>query len=286
MLLAAPESPVPGWGHPVLAQPWEGTFSLQPTEPKGCSWRSGSRLAALGPCHHQRVQPGSLSPTAPQWPHNGPTMAPAPAPGVQEPGGWESTARGLGECRAGRQRCRSFPGCLWSSRGRGLSGDADGARLCALDPHAGLGLGPGCWGASQVSPVADVSVSPSPKVVPRQFPPQVKVGDGTIFPRFLAEWTGIFCAAQPTPLIPTRALWPKMFPSPFLRLDSIPPTLPPPSGNVAAINSLNASADAGAGCAKTPFLGPGLSWVSAVLGCAGASGTVGNAGNVQGLLST
>lgn len=77
-----------------------------------------------------------------------------------------------------------------------------------------------------------------------------------------------------------------MFPIPFLRLDSIPPTLPPPSGNVAAINSLNASADAGVGCAKTPFLGPGLSWVSAVLGSAVASGMVGSAGNGQGLLST
>lgn len=103
--------------------------------------------------------------------------------------------------------------------------------------------------------------------------PRWKVGDGTISPRSLGEWTGICCAAQPIPLTPTRALWPKMFPSPFLILDSIPPTLPPPSGNVAAINSLNASADAGAGCAKTPFLGPGLSWVSSVLGCAGASGS-------------
>lgn len=87
-------------------------------------------------------------------------------------------------------------------------------------------------------------------------------------------WSGqeFLVLLRPTPLPPTRALWPEMFPSPFLRLDSIPPTLPPPSGNVAAINSLNASADAGAGCARTPFLGPGLSWVRAVLGCAGASG--------------
>lgn len=75
-----------------------------------------------------------------------------------------------------------------------------------------------------------------------------------------------------------------MFPSPFPRLDSIPPALPPPSGNAAAINSLNASADAGAGRAKTPFPGPSLSWVSTVLGRAqeplagaGASDVVGRA---------
>lgn len=80
---------------------------------------------------------------------------------------------------------------------------------------------------------------------------------------------GISCAAQPSP---TGALWPKMFPSPFLRLDSIPPILPPPSGNVAAINSLNTSADARASRAKTPFPGPGPSWASTVLGCARASG--------------
>jgi len=58
-----------------------------------------------------------------------------------------------------------------------------------------------------------------------------------------------------------------MLPSPFPRLDSIPPTLPPPPGNVAAINSLNASTDAGAGGAKMPFPGPGLSGASAELGC-------------------
>lgn len=206
---------------------------------------------------HQQAQPGSLSPVSP---HNGPGSG---SWGAGEPGGWESTARGFAEPCAG---CQRYHTSLKAVSGAVVSGDANSARLCGLDPPTGLGTG--CQGPSQSwwAPQWGLSMSPSPKVCPQAGDSHfgLKAGDATISPSCLGKLGEIPYAAQPSL---TGASWPKMFLIPFLRLVSIPLTLLPPLGSKAAINSLNISVDAGAGCAKTPFLGPDPSWASAVLGC-------------------
>lgn len=59
-----------------------------------------------------------------------------------------------------------------------VSGNADGARLCGLDPHAGSGLGPGCRGASRATEPGSrrCPCHLLQRSVHRQFPPQVKGG--------------------------------------------------------------------------------------------------------------
>lgn len=101
MLLAAPESPSPGWGHPLprTGMALGGNFSLAdhqaqgmhsaPWVPGWMPWAGATRL---------RVQPGSLSSAAL---HNGPGTG---SRGAWEPGGWESAARDFTEPCAVRQR--------------------------------------------------------------------------------------------------------------------------------------------------------------------------------------
>lgn len=145
--------------HPACHGPGRDRSSCRAWSPRDAL---GAGLVALGWCHGGGVQPGSLSP------HKGPGSGSRAAGGRRG----ESTARGCCEPCAGPSAAGAFRGCFWSTRVRGCW-------WCqALDPHAGLGLGPGCWGASRASEPGSGKCLCHllQRFVHRQFPPQVKGG--------------------------------------------------------------------------------------------------------------